>query len=96
MSSMNYVFRSRMTIAGQFTQVLELWNWTTNTYDAQTNVTVLNTTFKDVSLVPTGNLNRFINASKQMRGRVRIKPSGPIANPNYCAEFDLNAWNAIP
>jgi|GEM_PF-2992493 len=96
LSSMNYVFRSRMTIAGQFTQVLELWNWTTNSYDAQTNVTLLNTTFKDVSLVPTGNLNRFINANKQMRGRVRIKPSGPIANPNYCAEFDLNAWNAIP
>lgn len=95
-SSMSYQFRSRMTVAGAFTQVVELFNWNTNAYDAQNDTGAINTTYKNVTLVPTGNLNRFLNASKQVRGRVRIKPNGVVASALWCAEFDLNVWNMIP
>lgn len=95
-SSLSYAFRSRMTVGGPFTQVLELWNWNTNSYDSDNSVTALNTTFKDVAFLPGGNLGRFLSATKQLRGRVRIRATGPTASAAWCAEFDLNAWNILP
>ncbi|MBS1714284.1 MAG: hypothetical protein JST30_08090 [Armatimonadetes bacterium] len=96
-SDVVFTVRSRVTVGGAFIQTLELFNWQTNGYDAQSVTNAVNTTFANRSLNPNGDLTRFVNqTTRQMRARVKIKPNGVVASASWCGEFDYGVFDTRP
>lgn len=89
LSSLALVVNSRMVTAGLFSQTLDLFDWSTNSFSAtDTRTDAINTTYAARTLNATGNVGRYLGPDHQVRGRVQIRQTGPTANPNWCAEFD--------
>lgn len=89
LSSLGLVVNSRMATAGLFSQTLDLFDWSTNSYsttDVRTDA--ITTSYVARTQTATGNVGRYLGPDHQVRGRIQIRQTGPTANPNWCAEFD--------
>ncbi len=89
---------SRMTVNGLFSQTLDLFDWSTNTFsttDVRTDST--NTTFATRKLSATGSVSRYVNPGDlTVTGRYRVRQTGPAASPAWCNEVDQFRWVVTP
>lgn len=96
-SALEVHVRSRMSVTGQFTQNLEMFNWVTNNWDAvDTRTDNSNTTFADRVLIGSGDLTRLLRSDGSLRVRYRVRNTGPTASPTWCHEVDRLNWILRP
>ena len=96
-SALEVLIRSRMTSSGLFSQTLDLFNWTTNTWDTvDTRTDSMSTAFTDRTLVGSGTLSRLLRADGALRMRYRARSTGPVASQSWCHEVDRLNWILRP
>ncbi len=96
-SFLRFTVRSRMLASGQFEQELVMYDYVSNGWD-KTDLTTgpLGTTTKDMEVVGTGNLSRYVHPSGLTWARVRVHQTGPSAITQWCSEFDRAGWYYAP
>ncbi len=93
-TDLKFRVRTRMAQSGSFSQTVELFDWTTNSFTTGDSVTfVVNRTFQDVVLQATGNVSRYLQAgTNALRARYRVRATGPVGASNWCNEHDAAFW----
>ncbi|MCW5935783.1 MAG: hypothetical protein KIT11_00555 [Fimbriimonadaceae bacterium] len=92
-SSLKTAVKSRMVHTGSFRQTLEMFNFTTNTWDAtDTRSDAINTAYATRELTGTGALGRYVGAGSAIRMRYTVRQTGPAAVVNWCHDTDLVNW----
>ncbi|MBS1723229.1 MAG: hypothetical protein JSS66_09790 [Armatimonadetes bacterium] len=88
----------KMTASGLYGQTLEMWNWTTNNWDAtDVRTDTVNTAYATRELVGTGGLSRYFRSSDgAVKARYRVRQTGPGASANWCHNMDRLVWILTP
>lgn len=97
-TGLTFSVKSRMVDGGQFSQSLDLWDWTINDWDTtDTRTDSLGTSFAVNNLLATGNVSRLLrNSDHALRARYRIRQTGPSAALLWCHEVDEAVWLVTP
>lgn len=89
LSALSFRFYAKVTTSGNFQVTLDLFNWTQNQFDStDIRVGTLNTSLAEVVVSASGDVSRYMNASKVIRARFRVKPLGPIGSASWCVDTD--------
>ncbi|MBS1724792.1 MAG: hypothetical protein JSS66_17760 [Armatimonadetes bacterium] len=95
LSSLAFHVNSRMSVSGLFGQVIDLYDWSTGQY-ADSNTSSVTTAYSAHDAVATGNVGRYLGPNHELRGRVRIKQTGPASSSAWCAEVDEGNFTVAP
>ena len=81
---------SRKVSVGAYSQSLNLYNWTTNLFDPNTNVTaMLQGSFTTMDCSASGDVSRYVRASdRKVMALVRVRPIGPTPVLHWETEYD--------
>ncbi|MBS1722107.1 MAG: hypothetical protein JSS66_03760 [Armatimonadetes bacterium] len=82
LTSVGVLWVGRMNASGQFLLNLDFLNVNTGQFDTISTGTV-GTALTELLGGLTGNLAPYFNANKRLVARFRIKPNGPVVNPNW-------------
>lgn len=75
-------------------QQVDLFDWQANSY-AQTDTRPATTADQVVSIAGT-NPSRYVNSSKAVRARYRVRPAGALFTNNWRASIDMVQWTYAP
>lgn len=82
---------------GNLSQTIDMFNFTTNSYDATAvDTRPAPTTDTVVTIVGTGDINRFFGTGGALRARLRVRPAGPLFTNNWRSSTDLVKWTVTP
>jgi len=97
LSSLGFVVTSRMINAGAFQEILDLYDWSTSAYSlTDVSTATINLTYSTRTLNATGTVGRYLGPNHEVRGRIRIRQSGPAATILWCAEIDEATFTVAP
>ncbi|MCW5936588.1 MAG: hypothetical protein KIT11_04700 [Fimbriimonadaceae bacterium] len=92
-TSLSFTVLSRMDTTGSFSQILDMYNWQTNSFDAtDVRTDAVGTTFTERTLNGTGSLGRYVGGGNALRARYRIKQTGPAGASIWCQLTDRAVW----
>lgn len=96
-SALSLEFVSRMSVSGLFGLTLDLFNWTTNDWDATNTLsTSLSPNYAQATLNATGTLSNYLKADGSLRARYRVRQTGPAASTAWCHDTDRATWVVTP
>lgn len=82
LNELGFYFIGQMNTSGSFTLSFDLLNVNTGQFE-QLATTSINTSVKEFVTSASAGLAKYFNANKRLTLRLRIKPAGPVANPNW-------------
>lgn len=93
LSSIRLAVTSRVSVAGAFTQDLEMFNFQTNTWD-QVDVRhdSIGRTMNSVELNSTGSVGRFRRSDGLLRARYSVRAVGFVASQSWAVDHDKVQW----
>lgn len=84
------------TSYGYVNQTMELWNWTTNSYES-VDVRPIGTSDTTATVAASGNLSRFVQSGTgNLKARVSMKATGPIPATVWRTWYDRTVWIITP
>lgn len=86
--------KSRMTSAGSFAQQLEMFDYSANAYRDSTLTSPFGTAFGVRQVDATPPVAGYLSPSKDLKGRLSVRKTGPSAVAIWCMEVEYWRWKA--
>lgn len=91
-TAVSFKIENKVSISG-LTQIVDMFNYTTNSYDTTAvDTRPAPTTDTVVKITGSGDINRFFGTGGALRSRLRVRPAGPLFTNNWRTSVDQVQW----
>lgn len=88
---------AKVNSLGQFSETLDMWDWTANAYGSVDARTYPLPSFdSNFAITASGDVTRYSGPNRAGRARIRVRPTGLISILAWCVDFDQVVWVASP
>jgi len=93
-TEITFYLRSKMAAGGQFSQKIDLFDYSLNAYSTSaTRTDPIGTTYNRRSITIDQDASHFLSPAGELKARYAVKQTGPSAVTLWCVDADAASWS---